>query len=80
MAVSSLLSPLGKCKWPRRGRKLIQGRFLLDTDQEIEGLAVIGDFQGAALDDEKVLLEFKEIRDAVLADVNRVDFDGQKVC
>ena len=45
-------------------------RFLVDTDQEVEGLAVIADFQGKALDDEKVLAEYKEIRDAVLADVS----------
>jgi len=32
-------------------------------------LAVIADFQGAELDDEAVLAEYKEIRDAVLADV-----------
>ncbi|ORY28027.1 putative receptor [Naematelia encephala] len=43
-------------------------RYLVDTDQEVEGLAVIADFQGKALDDEKVLAEYKEIRDAVLAD------------
>jgi len=43
-------------------------RFLVDTDQEVEGLAVIADFQGKALDDELVLAEYKEIRDAVLAD------------
>ncbi|KAK1923204.1 hypothetical protein DB88DRAFT_494227 [Papiliotrema laurentii] len=43
-------------------------RYLVDTDQEVEGLGVIADFQGAALDDEKVLQEYKEIRDAVLAD------------
>jgi hypothetical protein len=45
-------------------------RYLVDTDQEVEGLAVIADFQGKALDDEKVLLEYKEIRDAVVADVS----------
>ncbi|KAK8850652.1 hypothetical protein IAR55_004571 [Kwoniella newhampshirensis] len=43
-------------------------RYLIDTDQEVEGLAVIADFQGKALDSESVLLEYKEIRDAVLAD------------
>jgi hypothetical protein len=48
------------------------GRYLVDTDQEVEGLAVIADFQGAALDDEKVLQEYKEIRDAVLADVSNL--------
>jgi hypothetical protein len=45
-------------------------RYLIDTDQEVEGLAVIADFQGAALDDELVLAEYKEIRDAVVADVS----------
>ena len=44
----------------------------MDTDQEIEGIAVIADFQGAPLDDDNVLAEYKEIRDAVLADVSRV--------
>ncbi|RXK41044.1 hypothetical protein M231_01675 [Tremella mesenterica] len=43
-------------------------RYLIDTDQEVEGLAVIADFQGNALDDERVVAEYKEIRDAVLAD------------
>lgn len=49
----------------------IRLRYLVDTDQEVEGLAVIADFQGKALDDELVLAEYKEIRDAVLADVRR---------
>lgn len=31
-------------------------------------MAVIADFQGAHIDDESVRVEFKEIRDAVLAD------------
>lgn len=44
-------------------------RYLVDTDQEVEGLAVIADFQGKALDDTSVQAEYKEIRDAVLADV-----------
>nr|XP_031859525.1 uncharacterized protein CI109_004987 [Kwoniella shandongensis]KAA5526597.1 hypothetical protein CI109_004987 [Kwoniella shandongensis] len=43
-------------------------RYLIDTDQEVEGLAVIADFQGKALDADSVVLEYKEIRDAVLAD------------
>ena len=43
----------------------------MDTDQEVEGLAIIADFQGAELDDPSVLAEYKEIRDAVLADVSR---------
>ncbi|RSH87041.1 hypothetical protein EHS25_003529 [Saitozyma podzolica] len=43
-------------------------RFLIDTDQEVEGLSVIADFQGAPLDDPRVQEEYKEIRDAVLAD------------
>ncbi|UOH80185.1 hypothetical protein LQV05_002834 [Cryptococcus neoformans] len=43
-------------------------RYLVDTDQEVEGLAVIADFQGKALDDTSVQAEYKEIRDAVLAD------------
>lgn len=47
-------------------------RYLVDTDQEVEGLAVIAYFQGASLDDEKVLQEYKEIRDAVLADVSAI--------
>ena len=46
-------------------------RYLVDTDQEIEGISVIADFQGRAMDDEKVLAEYKEIRDAVLADVSK---------
>lgn len=33
-------------------------------------MAVITDFQGAALDDDKVIAEYKEIRDAVIADVS----------
>ena len=45
-------------------------RFLVDTDQEVEGLGVIADFQGRAMDHEKVIEEYKEIRDAVLADVS----------
>ena len=45
-------------------------RYLVDTDQEIEGINVIADFQGRARDHEKVLAEYKEIRDAVLADVS----------
>jgi hypothetical protein len=36
----------------------------------VEGLAVIADFQGKPLDHEDVQLEYKEIRDAVLADVS----------
>ncbi|WVO19924.1 uncharacterized protein IAS62_001214 [Cryptococcus decagattii] len=43
-------------------------RYLVDTDQEVEGLTVIADFQGKALDDASVQAEYKEIRDAVLAD------------
>lgn len=46
-------------------------RFLVDHDREVEGLAVIADFQGKPLDHEDVLLEYKEIRDAVLLDVSR---------
>lgn len=45
-------------------------RFLVDHDREVEGLAVIADFQGKPLDDEDVLAEYKEIRDAVLLDVS----------
>lgn len=37
----------------------------------MEGLAVIADFQGKALDDISVQAEYKEIRDAVLADVRQ---------
>jgi hypothetical protein len=48
------------------------GRFLVDTDREVEGLRVIADFQGKPLDHEDVLLEYKEIRDAVLLDVSLV--------
>jgi hypothetical protein len=33
-------------------------------------LGVIADFQGKELDDEKVVEEYKEIRDAVLLDVS----------
>lgn len=60
----------------RRSRHGANNRYLVDTDQEVEGLAVIADFQGAALDDEKVLQEYKEIRDAVLADVSGRAFDA----
>lgn len=45
-------------------------RFLVDHDMEVEGLAVIADFQGKPLDHEDVQLEYKEIRDAVLLDVS----------
>lgn len=40
----------------------------------MEGLSVIADFQGKALDHEEVVLEYKEIRDAVLADVSGVSW------
>jgi hypothetical protein len=43
---------------------------LVDHDREVEGLAVIADFQGKPLDHEDVQLEYKEIRDAVLLDVS----------
>ncbi|KAK4685728.1 hypothetical protein P7C73_g4408, partial [Tremellales sp. Uapishka_1] len=43
-------------------------KYLIDSDQEVEGLEVIADFQGLALDDALVLAEYKEIRDAVLLD------------
>nr|XP_019001641.1 uncharacterized protein I203_05844 [Kwoniella mangroviensis CBS 8507]OCF65102.1 hypothetical protein I203_05844 [Kwoniella mangroviensis CBS 8507] len=43
-------------------------RYLIDTDQDVEGLAVIADFQGKELDAHSVQEEYKEIRDAVLAD------------
>ncbi|WVQ86107.1 hypothetical protein IAT38_008275 [Cryptococcus sp. DSM 104549] len=43
-------------------------RYLVDSDQEVEGLAVIADFQGKALDHPDVVAEYKEIRDAVLED------------
>ncbi|WRT70803.1 uncharacterized protein IL334_007802 [Kwoniella shivajii] len=43
-------------------------RYLIDTDQDVEGLAVIADFQGKDLDSYSVQEEFKEIKDAVLAD------------
>lgn len=45
-------------------------RYLIDTDQDAEGLKVISDFQGKPLDDFKVQEEYKEIRDGVLADVS----------
>jgi len=45
-------------------------RYLVDKDMEVEGLRVIADFQGKPLDNEDVLLEYKEIRDAVLLDVS----------
>ena len=60
------------------GLTIVQGlladqvRFLVDHDQEVEGLAVIADFQGKPLDHEDVLAEYKEIRDAVLLDVSGV--------
>lgn len=47
-------------------------RYLIDTDQDVEGLAVIADFQGKPLDDFKVQEEYKEIRDGVMADVSAV--------
>jgi hypothetical protein len=56
--------------------------FLVDTDREVEGLRVIADFQGKPLDHEDVLLEYKEIRDAVLLDVSyfwRGAWDGADV-
>jgi sugar porter (SP) family MFS transporter len=43
-------------------------RYLIDTDQDLQGLNVIADFQGKPLDDFKVQEEYKEIRDGVLAD------------
>ncbi|WWC72683.1 uncharacterized protein I206_106647 [Kwoniella pini CBS 10737] len=43
-------------------------RYLIDTDQEVEGLAVIADFQGKELDAPSVQEEYREIRDAVLLD------------
>ena len=49
---------------------VLMSRFLVDTDREVEGLRVIADFQGKPLDHEDVLLEYKEIRDAVLLDVS----------
>lgn len=45
-------------------------RYLVDTDQDVQGLQVIADFQGKSLDDYKVQEEYKEIRDGVLADVS----------
>jgi hypothetical protein len=51
---------------------VLMSRFLVDTDREVEGLRVIADFQGKPLDHEDVLLEYKEIRDAVLLDVSYV--------
>ena len=65
------------------GRKTLgcaHNSYLVDTDQEVEGLAVIADFQGAALDDDNVLAEYKEIRDAVLADVGVVVFLLMTAC
>ncbi|WOO81901.1 MFS glucose transporter mfs1 [Vanrija pseudolonga] len=43
-------------------------RYLIDTDRDAEGLAVISDFAGTGEDDPKVLEEYNEIRDGVLAD------------
>ncbi|BEJ11817.1 hypothetical protein CspHIS471_0202770 [Cutaneotrichosporon sp. HIS471] len=43
-------------------------RYLIDKDQDLQGLTVIADFQGKPLDDFKVQEEYKEIRDGVLAD------------
>lgn len=43
--------------------------YLIDTDRDAEGLAVISDFAGTGEDDPKVLEEYNEIRDGVLADV-----------
>jgi hypothetical protein len=61
---------------------VLMNRFLVDTDREVEGLRVIADFQGKPLDHEDVLLEYKEIRDAVLLDVSyfwRGAWDGADV-
>jgi hypothetical protein len=56
---------------PHRSEEyILKCRFLVDTDREVEGLRVIADFQGKPLDHEDVLLEYKEIRDAVLLDVS----------
>lgn len=54
-------------------------RYLIDTDQEVEGLAVIADFQGKELDHEDVQLEYKEIRDAVLLDVGPARLSDKKL-
>jgi hypothetical protein len=47
-------------------------RYLLDTDQDVEGLKVIADFHNGDLEDPISKAEFRAIKEAVLADV-RVD-------
>lgn len=46
-------------------------RYLIDKDQDLEGLHVIADFQGKPVTDEKVQAEYNEIRDGVLQDVGQ---------
>jgi hypothetical protein len=75
LAIGSFITPESPryvLSLDKEARLITRNRYLIDTDQEVEGLAVIADFQGLPLDDPSVQEEYKEIRDAVLADV-RVD-------
>jgi hypothetical protein len=45
-------------------------RFLIDTDQDDEGLRVIADFHDGNMDDPITRSEFTEIKEAILADVS----------
>ncbi len=44
-------------------------RWLLDTDQDDEGMRVIADLHGGDPEDPKAVAEFREIKDKVLEDV-----------
>jgi hypothetical protein len=44
-------------------------RYLIDTDQDDEGLRVIADFHDGNMDDPVTRAEFTEIKEAILADV-----------
>jgi hypothetical protein len=44
-------------------------RFLIDTDQDDEGLRVIADFHDGNMDDPITRSEYTEIKEAILADV-----------
>jgi hypothetical protein len=45
-------------------------RYLIDTDQDDEGLRVIADFHDGNMDDPVTRAEFTEIKEAILADVS----------
>jgi hypothetical protein len=46
------------------------GSYLIDTDQNVEGLKVIADFHDGNLEDPVTKAEFQAIKQAVLADVS----------